>query len=32
VRDHILAAIARHGEELDWSSFSRIAAENAGLK
>jgi 3-hydroxyisobutyrate dehydrogenase-like beta-hydroxyacid dehydrogenase len=32
VRDHILAAIARHGEELDWSSFSRVAAENAGLK
>ncbi len=31
-RDHILATIARHGEELDWSSFSRIAAENAGLK
>lgn len=32
VRDHILAAIARNGEDLDWSSFSRIAAENAGLK
>jgi len=32
VRDHILAAIARNGEELDWSSFSRISAENAGLK
>ena len=32
VRDHILAAMARHGEELDWSSFSRISAENAGLK
>ena len=32
VRDHILAAIARHGGELDWSSFSRISAENAGLK
>lgn len=32
VRDHILAAIAQNGEELDWSSFSRIVAENAGLK
>ncbi len=32
VRDHILAAIARHGEDLDWSSFSKISAENAGLK
>ncbi len=32
VRDHILAAIARNGEELDWSAFSRISAENAGLK
>ena len=32
VRDHILAAIARNGEDLDWSSFSKIPAENAGLK
>ena len=32
VRDHILATIARHGEELDWSAFSKISAENAGLK
>ena len=32
VRDHILAAIARNGEELDWSAFSRISADNAGLK
>jgi len=32
VRDHILAAIARHGDDLDWSSFSTILAENAGLK
>lgn len=32
VRDHILAAIARNGEDLDWSSFSTILAENAGLK
>jgi 3-hydroxyisobutyrate dehydrogenase-like beta-hydroxyacid dehydrogenase len=32
VRDRILAAIARNGEDLDWSSFSKISAENAGLK
>ena len=32
VRDHILAAIARNGEDLDWSAFSKILAENAGLK
>ncbi len=32
VRDHILAAIARNGGDLDWSSFSKISAENAGLK
>ena len=32
VRDHILAAIARHGEDLDWSAFSKISAENAGLE
>ncbi len=32
VRDHILATIARHGEDLDWSAFSKIAAENAGLQ
>lgn len=32
VRDHLLAAIARNGDELDWSSFARISAENAGLK
>lgn len=31
-RDHILTAIARNGEELDWSSFARVSAENAGLK
>ncbi|HET7215197.1 MAG TPA: NAD(P)-dependent oxidoreductase, partial [Terriglobia bacterium] len=31
-RDHILAAIARYGEDLDWSSFAKISAENAGLK
>jgi 3-hydroxyisobutyrate dehydrogenase-like beta-hydroxyacid dehydrogenase len=32
VRDHILSAIARNGEDMDWSSFSLISAENAGLK
>jgi 3-hydroxyisobutyrate dehydrogenase-like beta-hydroxyacid dehydrogenase len=32
VRDHILATIARNGEDLDWSAFSKISAENAGLK
>jgi 3-hydroxyisobutyrate dehydrogenase-like beta-hydroxyacid dehydrogenase len=32
VRDHILAGIARNGGDLDWSSFAKIAAENAGLK
>lgn len=31
-RDHILAAIARNGEDLDWSAFSKVSAENAGLK
>ena len=31
VRDHILAGIARNGGDLDWSSFSKISAENAGL-
>lgn len=31
-RDHILAAVARYGEDLDWSSFAKISAENAGLK
>lgn len=31
-RDHILTAIARNGEDLDWSSFARVSAENAGLK
>jgi 3-hydroxyisobutyrate dehydrogenase-like beta-hydroxyacid dehydrogenase len=32
VRDHIIATIARHGEDLDWSAFSKISAEMAGLK
>jgi 3-hydroxyisobutyrate dehydrogenase-like beta-hydroxyacid dehydrogenase len=32
VRDHLLTAMARGRTELDWSSFARIPAENAGLK
>ncbi len=32
VRDHMLTAIARGGQESDWSSIARLAAENAGLK
>jgi 3-hydroxyisobutyrate dehydrogenase-like beta-hydroxyacid dehydrogenase len=32
VRDHLLSAIALKGEELDWSAFALISAENAGLK
>lgn len=32
VRDHLLTAIARGMEELDWSSTAKLAAENAGLK
>ena len=31
VRDHVLAAIGRGMEDLDWSSIARLAAENAGL-
>jgi 3-hydroxyisobutyrate dehydrogenase-like beta-hydroxyacid dehydrogenase len=31
VRDHLLTAIARGREDLDWSSLARIPAENAGL-
>lgn len=31
VRDHLLTAMARGGQELDWSSVARISAENAGL-
>ena len=32
VRDHMLTAIARGMEELDWSATAKLAAENAGLK
>src|SRR5664279_451048 len=31
VRDHMLSAIGRGMEDLDWSSIARLAAENAGL-
>jgi 3-hydroxyisobutyrate dehydrogenase-like beta-hydroxyacid dehydrogenase len=31
IRDHVLAAIGRGMEDLDWSSIARLAAENAGL-
>jgi 3-hydroxyisobutyrate dehydrogenase-like beta-hydroxyacid dehydrogenase len=32
VRDHMLTAIGRGMEDMDWSSTARLAAENAGLK
>ncbi len=32
VRDHMLTAIARGMEDLDWSATAKLAAENAGLK
>ena len=32
VRDHMLAAIGRGMEDLDWSATAKFAAENAGLK
>jgi 3-hydroxyisobutyrate dehydrogenase-like beta-hydroxyacid dehydrogenase len=32
VRDHMLTAIGRGMEEMDWSSTAKLAAENAGLK
>ena len=31
VRDHLLSAVARGQENLDWSSVSRVIARNAGL-
>jgi 3-hydroxyisobutyrate dehydrogenase-like beta-hydroxyacid dehydrogenase len=31
IRDHMLTALARGMEELDWSSTAKLAAENAGL-
>jgi len=32
VRDHMLTAISRGMEDLDWSATAKLAAENAGLK
>ncbi len=32
VRDHMLTAISRGMEEMDWSATAKLAAENAGLK
>jgi 3-hydroxyisobutyrate dehydrogenase-like beta-hydroxyacid dehydrogenase len=32
IRDHMLAAIGRGMEDLDWSATAKLAAENAGLK
>ena len=32
VRDHMLTAIGRGMEDMDWSSTAKLAAENAGLK
>lgn len=32
VRDHLVAAMAKGYEELDWSVLGRIAAQNAGLE
>lgn len=32
VRDHMLSAISRGMEELDWSATAKLAAENAGLR
>ena len=32
IRDHVLTALSRGMEELDWSATARLAAENAGLK
>ncbi len=31
VHDHLLTALARGQQELDWSSLARVVAENAGL-
>jgi len=32
IHDHLLAAIGRGMEDLDWSATAKLAAENAGLK
>jgi len=31
IRDHMLTALARGMEDMDWSSTAKLAAENAGL-
>lgn len=30
LRGHLLAAIARHGEDVDWSAIAKVVAENSG--
>ena len=32
IRDHMLTAIARGMDDMDWSATAKLAAENAGLK
>jgi 3-hydroxyisobutyrate dehydrogenase-like beta-hydroxyacid dehydrogenase len=32
IRDHMLTALSRGMEDLDWSATAKLAAENAGLK
>jgi len=32
IRDHMLTAIARGMEDMDWSATAKLAAENAGLR
>jgi 3-hydroxyisobutyrate dehydrogenase-like beta-hydroxyacid dehydrogenase len=32
IRDHVLTAISRGMEDLDWSATAKLAAENAGIK
>jgi 3-hydroxyisobutyrate dehydrogenase-like beta-hydroxyacid dehydrogenase len=31
IHDHMLATIARSGDDIDWSAIAKLAAENAGL-
>jgi 3-hydroxyisobutyrate dehydrogenase-like beta-hydroxyacid dehydrogenase len=31
IRDHLLSAMAHGQADLDWSSFTRVAARNAGI-
>jgi 3-hydroxyisobutyrate dehydrogenase-like beta-hydroxyacid dehydrogenase len=30
LRDHLMATVAREGEEIDWSGIAKIIAEDAG--